>query len=164
MAQLMPGQQLITVNGISVKRQTYAQCIELLRVSTGRPLDLEFAGVKLAAGSGVESGAPGTSASPRGSGSARKRREIEALYGANNPEKLADVDTLLEKYGVDRLLAMVRKKYGVPPPRKQIEAYYARHNPQKLPEVDGLLAKYGEERLLAMVKKKYASPASLGIS
>jgi hypothetical protein len=41
------------------------------------------------------------------------RREIEALYGQNNPEKLGDVDTLLAKYGEERLLLMVRKKYGV---------------------------------------------------
>jgi Ca2+-binding EF-hand superfamily protein len=39
------------------------------------------------------------------------RREIEELYGRYNPEKLGDVDTLLSKYGEDRLLSMVRKKY-----------------------------------------------------
>ena len=39
------------------------------------------------------------------------RREIEALYRQHNPEKLAEVDGLMAKYGEARLLAMVRKKY-----------------------------------------------------
>ena len=42
-----------------------------------------------------------------------QRREIEALYAANNPEKLADVPALVAKYGEDKLLSMVRKKYRV---------------------------------------------------
>ena len=42
-----------------------------------------------------------------------KRREVEALYAEHSPEKLADVDKLLAKYGEDRLLSMVRRKYGV---------------------------------------------------
>ena len=42
------------------------------------------------------------------------RLEIEALYRQHNPEKLADVDTLVQKYGERKLLAMVRKKYRVP--------------------------------------------------
>ena len=88
------------------------------------------------------------------------RKEIEALYAANNPEKLPQVDALLAKYGDRKLLAMVRKKYAVTPPRKEIEALYAANNPEKLAEVDGLIAKYGDRRLLAMVRKKYgvASP------
>ena len=43
------------------------------------------------------------------------RREIEALYRQHNPEKLAEVDGLLAKYGEARLLAMVRKKYRPTP-------------------------------------------------
>ena len=38
-----------------------------------------------------------------------KRQEIEALYSQNHPEK--DVDGLIAKYGEDKLLSMVRKKY-----------------------------------------------------
>ena len=51
------------------------------------------------------------------------RQQIDALYRDNNPEKLAEVDTLLAKYGEDKLLQMVRKKYkvgqpgGAPTPR-----------------------------------------------
>ena len=66
------------------------------------------------------------------------RKEIEALYGANDPEKLPQVDALLAKYGDRKLLAMVRKKYAVTPPRKEIEALYAANNPEKLAEVDSL--------------------------
>ena len=43
------------------------------------------------------------------------RREIEALYRQHNPEKVAEVDGLLAKYGEARLLAMVRKKYRPTP-------------------------------------------------
>jgi hypothetical protein len=35
------------------------------------------------------------------------------MYGQNNPEKLGDVDTLLTKDGEEKLLMMVRKKYGI---------------------------------------------------
>lgn len=40
-----------------------------------------------------------------------KRQEIEALYTAHNPTKLAEVDHLLAKYGENKLLTMVRNKY-----------------------------------------------------
>ena len=46
-----------------------------------------------------------------------KRQEIEALYTEHNPEKLVEVDALCAKYGEDRLLSMVRKKYGIASPR-----------------------------------------------
>ena len=39
------------------------------------------------------------------------RREIEELYAQHNPERLADLDSLLAKYGERRLLALLRKKY-----------------------------------------------------
>ena len=91
----------------------------------------------------------------------------------SNPEKLAEVDTLLAKYGEDKLLQMVRKKYkvgqpgGAATPRTaktkavlEIEALYRKHNPEKLAEVDGLLTKYGEAKLLAMIKKKYRGVAT----
>ena len=42
-----------------------------------------------------------------------KRQEIDQLYDQHNPEKLPEVDKLVSKYGEDRLLSMVRKKYGV---------------------------------------------------
>ena len=44
------------------------------------------------------------------------RAELEALYEEHNPSKLADVDALAAKYGEAKLLAMARKKYGLPPP------------------------------------------------
>ena len=37
----------------------------------------------------------------------------------HNPEKLAEVDTLLAKYGEQKLLSMVRKKYIHDPVRKK---------------------------------------------
>jgi hypothetical protein len=37
--------------------------------------------------------------------------EIQAFYGRYEPAKLPDVDKLVEKYGEDKLLAMVRQKY-----------------------------------------------------
>ena len=41
------------------------------------------------------------------------RQEIDKLYEEHNPDKLAEVDQLVEKYGEDRLLSLIRKKYGV---------------------------------------------------
>ena len=40
-----------------------------------------------------------------------KRQEIDALYAKHNPEKLGDAPKLIAKYGEDKLLTMVRKKY-----------------------------------------------------
>ena len=40
------------------------------------------------------------------------RRQIEELYGAHNPSKLAEVSKLCDKYGETRLLEMVSAKYG----------------------------------------------------
>ena len=68
---------------------------------------------------------------PRPDAAAQKRREVEALYTTYNPEKLADVDKLLAKYGADKLLAMVRKKYA----RREVEALYGKHNPEKLVKI-----------------------------
>ena len=42
-------------------------------------------------------------------------QEIEGLYGTNEPAKLADVDSLIEKYGENKLLSMVRKQYNAAP-------------------------------------------------
>jgi len=59
---------------------------------------------------GAAAAAPPPPADPPAAQS-EARREIEALYREHNPEKLAEVDGLLAKYGEARLLAMVRKKY-----------------------------------------------------
>jgi hypothetical protein len=40
-----------------------------------------------------------------------KVAQVQRLYGKYNPKKLADVPGLVEKYGEDKLLAMVMKKY-----------------------------------------------------
>lgn len=106
-----------------------------------------------------------------GSDMSELRMEIERLYSVHNPAKLTEVDTLIQKYGETRLVAMIRKKYGLPsaahssaevktkpPMRTEIESLYAIHNPSKLTEVDALVTKYGEARLLAMIKKKYNIP------
>ena len=41
------------------------------------------------------------------------RREIDHLYRQHNPDRLADVEKLAAKYGEEKLLGMIRKKYGV---------------------------------------------------
>ena len=38
--------------------------------------------------------------------------EIQRLYGTYNPEKLAEAPALAAKYGEEKLLMMVRKKYS----------------------------------------------------
>ena len=89
--------------------------------------------------------------------------EVERLYREHNPEKVADVPKLAAKYGEAKLLAMVRKKYGVvavpsggpTAKRQEIDALYAQHNPEKLGDVEKLVGKYGEDKLLTMVRKKY---------
>jgi hypothetical protein len=82
--------------------------------------------------------------------------EVRRLYAAHAPEKLGDVPALVGKYGEDRLLAMVRKKYGV----AEVQRLYGKHNPEKLADVPGLVEKYGADKLLAMVTKKYLGQAS----
>ena len=75
--------------------------------------------------------------------------EVERLYREHNPEKVADVPSLAAKYGEAKLLAMVRKKYGVvavpsaatSAKREEIDALYAKHNPEKLGDVQKLVAK-----------------------
>jgi uncharacterized protein (DUF3820 family) len=88
--------------------------------------------------------------------------EVERLYGKYNPEKLADVPALAAKYGAQKLLAMVRKKYsqqewpGSSPQLAEVQWLYGKYNPEKLADVPALAAKYGEEKLLVMVRKKYS--------
>jgi hypothetical protein len=41
-----------------------------------------------------------------------KVKQIEKLYMRHNPEKLDELDTLLERFGEDKLLAMVQQKYN----------------------------------------------------
>jgi hypothetical protein len=92
--------------------------------------------------------------------------EINRLYGKYNPEKLADVAGLVAKYGEDKLLAMVTKKYKEQEEGggdaaaafgseqvEEINRLYGKYSPEKLQDVPGLLAKYGEGKLLAMVPR-----------
>ena len=70
---------------------------------------------------GAAAAAPPPAAAAPPAAQSEARREIEALYRQHNPEKLAEVDGLMAKYGEARLLAMVRKKYrpnpeNPPPP------------------------------------------------
>jgi hypothetical protein len=88
--------------------------------------------------------------------------EVQWLYGKYNPEKLADVPALAAKYGAQKLLAMVRKKYsqqewpGSSPQLAEVQWLYGKYNPEKLADVPALAAKYGAEKLLVMVRKKYS--------
>ena len=43
-------------------------------------------------------------------------KEIHELYAQHNPEKIADIETLIKMHGANALLAMVRKKYHVGEP------------------------------------------------
>jgi hypothetical protein len=128
-----------------------------------------------------EGGSPAASpgVSPRaGAGVNPRVEEVQRLYGKYNPEKLADIPSLVAKYGEENLLAMVRKKYrdqegggaspgtsprvGESPQVAEINRLYGTHNPEKLADVPGLIAKYGEAKLLAMVAKKYREQEEAG--
>ena len=74
---------------MSTDRLGYAAVIGMLRQKE-RPLTVRFAPPK-----------------------SELRAEIDRLYGLHNPAKLLEVDGLSAKYGEPRLLAMVKKKYGL---------------------------------------------------
>eukprot|EP01047_Picozoa_sp_COSAG01_P004707 COSAG01_NODE_156_length_23748_cov_439.062371_15_plen_579_part_00 len=71
-----------------------------------------------------------------------QRQQIEALYAQHNPSKLADVESLIDKYGEEDLLAKVRSKYtaaspavapapvGDTPPEPQREERHVASEPQ----------------------------------
>eukprot|EP01050_Picozoa_sp_SAG11_P000311 SAG11_NODE_8_length_31217_cov_52.169677_13_plen_239_part_00 len=100
-AQIGPGCILVAVGGTPCDSLSYANVINLIRSNPGRPLQLIFQAPKSA-----------------------MQLEVEALYGQHNPEKLPEVEGLIEKYGEKKLLSMVRKKYvGVqkmPEPSPQV--------------------------------------------
>jgi hypothetical protein len=108
--KLKPGLQLATVQtsgkSHSCGHTSYTDLIGLLR-SAGRPITLRF---REPDSPPITPTAPPSVGTKAGSA---KQNEIESLYKKYNPEKLADVPALLAKYGEDRLIAMVRKKYGV---------------------------------------------------
>jgi len=97
---------------------------------------LDFSALALgAAGGDIEadmmSPTSGTSASafaaasappPPPAGPSATRREIDAMYRQFNPAKLAEVDTLVGRYGEEKLLAMMKDKYLPPsaPPKPQV--------------------------------------------
>jgi hypothetical protein len=49
-----------------------------------------------------------------------KVKQIERLYMRHNPEKLDELDDLLDRFGEDKLLAMIKKKYGDVDPQERI--------------------------------------------
>jgi hypothetical protein len=74
-----------------------------------------------------------------------KVAEVKRLYGKYNPEKLGDVPTLLAKYGEDKLLAMVRKKYEA-----QEMPASERGPPPTAPQAPPLAEVYGADAARAM--------------
>ena len=88
--------------------------------------------------------------------------EVNRLYAKHNPEKLADVPTLAAKFGEEKLLRMVRKKYkeqeaggadwladsaaflAGSAALAEVNRLYGKYNPEKLDDVPTLVAKYGE--------------------
>ena len=85
---LVPGVTLVAVNDSRCAGLSYTEQIQLIR-DAHRPLIMVFG--------------------PKGKSVARA--EIEEVYGRHAPEKLAEVDTLVQKYGERKLLTMVWKKY-----------------------------------------------------
>lgn len=86
---------------------------------------------------------PGDNATaPEADVKSAQRQQIEALYAQHNPSKLADVESLIDKYGEEDLLAKVRSKYtaaspavapapvGDTPPEPQREERRAASEPQ----------------------------------
>eukprot|EP01062_Namystynia_karyoxenos_P076426 TRINITY_DN7491_c0_g1_i1.p1 TRINITY_DN7491_c0_g1~~TRINITY_DN7491_c0_g1_i1.p1 ORF type:complete len:1548 (+),score=439.67 TRINITY_DN7491_c0_g1_i1:85-4728(+) len=91
---------------------------------------------------------------------------LEGVLREHNPEKLGNVDLILQKYAgrEEELRAAISAKYGVdqqdagpaqsraaapPPPaaeadsmRLWVEAFFQRHNPERLAHVDKILEKY----------------------
>ena len=43
------------------------------------------------------------------------RQRIDALYSQHNPQKLAEVDSLVARFGEEELLVMIQEKYGAAP-------------------------------------------------
>ena len=71
-----------------------------------------------------------------------KRLLIEGLYEKHNPSKIVELASLLEKYGEDRLLSMMKKKYMRADPNarvKEIDAEIA----EATKEIQALVAEGG---------------------
>lgn len=87
------------------------------------------------------------------------REKILALYKQHNPDKVSDVDRLLEKYAgnEERLYLNIKKKY-IGQVKEKIIAVYEKHNPDKLKDVDRLMTKFAgnEVKLLAAITERYA--------
>ena len=80
------------------------------------------------------------------------RREIEELYAQHNPERLADLDSLLAKYGERRLLALLRKKYlGA-----DAQGTHARRRRQRRSARGTASGEAPEDRLLNWAKQRAA--------
>ena len=80
------------------------------------------------------------------------RREIEELYAQHNPERLADLDSLLAKYGERRLLAILRKKYlGA-----DAQGTHARRRRQRRSARGTASGEAPEDRLLNWAKQRAA--------
>lgn len=105
---------------------------------------------------------------------------LERFYKAYNPEKIGEIETVLDKYKgkEEQLFQALIKKYGpeptsemVPPPpapfngnvvmKERLVAFYTKYNPEKVDEVDTVLTKYkGKEAALfdALVRKYGPEP------
>ena len=107
-----------------------------------------------------------------------RRKKLVGIYEKHNPEKLAEVDTILERYeGRESLLfELLEKKYTMDVAfatpanrvaaerdrihqlrRKKLVGIYEKHNPEKLKDVDELLRAYAgrESELFEKLEKKY---------
>lgn len=91
------------------------------------------------------------------------RDSLMEFYKEFNPEKISDVDYLLEFYEgrEDVLFRRIKFAYNVNPFRPNLVTFYTLNNPEKLKNVDILLEKYeGKElKLIKRIKDAYKKEA-----
>ena len=107
-----------------------------------------------------------------------RRKKLVGIYEKHNPDKLGEVDTILERFKgrESTLFEMLEKKYVLDVAfatpanrvaaerdrihqlrRKKLVGIYEKHNPDKLKDVDALLKAYAgrESALFEKLEKKY---------
>eukprot|EP00754_Rhynchopus_humris_P036102 Rhum_TRINITY_DN1791_c0_g1::Rhum_TRINITY_DN1791_c0_g1_i1::g.4904::m.4904 len=107
--------------------------------------------------------------------SAAFRERVAAFYKANNPDRLASVDAIVDEYGPGKeevLMRDLHERYNLPysppaaaaappsPLRTRVEAFFRQHNPAKLASLDEILGAYvgREDQLWSDLHKTYNLP------
>jgi len=88
------------------------------------------------------------------------RESLSAFYKEYKPEKIGDVDYLLEFYhGKEEVLfGRIETAYQINPFRPALVAFYTAHNPEKLKNVDTILEKFKgkETEIFKHIKATYS--------